>query len=252
MALAYLGDEFDMHGGGLDLVFPHHENELAQSRAAGDAFARFWMHNALGRDGRREDVEVAGQRRCRSRRWCAGCGRQELRYYLVAPHYRSTIEYSAGGAGRVGARLPADRVVRAQGGRAHRLGRARRRSGPSSPRPSTTTWARRPRWRWCTTTVRAGNTALDAGDDAAAPVGRAQRCARRWPCSAWTRWTCSAPSHSGHPRRPHWTRWSATCSRSASGHAGAPGLRRGRHDPGPAAGRRDHRRGHPRRTAVDI
>ena len=42
----YLGPEFDIHGGGLDLVFPHHENEQAQSRAAGDAFARYWMHNA--------------------------------------------------------------------------------------------------------------------------------------------------------------------------------------------------------------
>ena len=46
MAGKYLGDEFDIHGGGLDLRFPHHENELAQSRAAGQRFARYWMHNA--------------------------------------------------------------------------------------------------------------------------------------------------------------------------------------------------------------
>src|SRR5262249_19637140 len=45
MAERYLGPEFDIHGGGLDLVFPHHENELAQSQAAGDGFARYWMHN---------------------------------------------------------------------------------------------------------------------------------------------------------------------------------------------------------------
>jgi cysteinyl-tRNA synthetase len=46
MAAAYLGDEFDIHGGGLDLIFPHHENEIAQSEAAGQKFARRWMHNA--------------------------------------------------------------------------------------------------------------------------------------------------------------------------------------------------------------
>ena len=46
MATKYLGSEFDIHGGGLDLVFPHHENELAQSQAAGDPFAAYWLHNA--------------------------------------------------------------------------------------------------------------------------------------------------------------------------------------------------------------
>ena len=46
MAIRYLGPEFDIHGGGLDLRFPHHENELAQSRAAGDGYARYWLHNA--------------------------------------------------------------------------------------------------------------------------------------------------------------------------------------------------------------
>jgi cysteinyl-tRNA synthetase len=93
MALTYLGAEFDIHGGGLDLVFPHHENELAQSRAAGDGFARFWMHNGL--------VGMAGEKMSKSlgnvvsipamlERYRA----QELRYHLVAPHYRSTIEFS--------------------------------------------------------------------------------------------------------------------------------------------------------------
>ena len=47
MATKYLGPTFDIHGGGLDLIFPHHENEQAQSRAAGDGFARYWMHNAM-------------------------------------------------------------------------------------------------------------------------------------------------------------------------------------------------------------
>ena len=48
MARKYLGDTFDIHGGGVDLRFPHHENEMAQSRAAGLGFANYWLHNALG------------------------------------------------------------------------------------------------------------------------------------------------------------------------------------------------------------
>jgi cysteinyl-tRNA synthetase len=93
MALAYLGDEFDIHGGGLDLVFPHHENERAQSRAAGDEFARYWMHIAL--------VGMAGEKMSKSLGNVVSIPEmirkvrpQELRYYLVAPHYRSIIEYS--------------------------------------------------------------------------------------------------------------------------------------------------------------
>ncbi len=93
MATHYLGSEFDIHGGGLDLVFPHHENERAQSRAAGDGFARYWLHNAW--------VTMSGEKMSKSlgntltipamlRRARAA----ELRYYLVTPHYRSTIEYS--------------------------------------------------------------------------------------------------------------------------------------------------------------
>ena len=93
MALTYLGAEFDIHGGGLDLVFPHHENELAQSRAAGHGFARFWMHNGL--------LGMAGEKMSKSLGNVVSIpslvGRyrpQELRYHLVAPHYRSTIEFS--------------------------------------------------------------------------------------------------------------------------------------------------------------
>ena len=55
MSTKYLGSTFDIHGGGLDLIFPHHENELAQSHAAGDGFARYWVHNGLVAHRRRED-----------------------------------------------------------------------------------------------------------------------------------------------------------------------------------------------------
>ena len=93
MASKYLGSDFDIHGGGLDLVFPHHENELAQSCAAGDGFAGYWMHNAW--------VTASGEKMSKS------LGNSllvsevvqrvrpiELRYYLGSAHYRSTIEFS--------------------------------------------------------------------------------------------------------------------------------------------------------------
>ncbi len=93
MAAKYLGDEFDIHGGGLDLRFPHHENELAQSSAAGQQFARYWMHNAW--------VTAAGEKMSKS----LGNGAlvsqvvrdhpaRAVRFYLTAPHYRSAIEFS--------------------------------------------------------------------------------------------------------------------------------------------------------------
>jgi cysteinyl-tRNA synthetase len=93
MAEKYLGSHFDIHGGGLDLIFPHHENEIAQSKAAGDQFANYWLHNAW--------VTTAGEKMSKS------LGNSllvdevvkrvrpiELRYYLVGAHYRSMLEYS--------------------------------------------------------------------------------------------------------------------------------------------------------------
>ena len=93
MAHKYLGANFDIHGGGLDLVFPHHENEIAQSRAAGDLFANYWLHNAW--------VTTAGEKMSKS------LGNSllvsevvqrvrpiELRYYLAGAHYRSMLEFS--------------------------------------------------------------------------------------------------------------------------------------------------------------
>ncbi|MFC0623547.1 cysteine--tRNA ligase [Kribbella deserti] len=95
MAGKYLGEEFDIHGGGLDLRFPHHENELAQSTAVGQKFARFWMHNAL--------VTAAGEKMSKSlgngaivRSVVERVRPIELRYYLVQSHYRSVVEFSFG------------------------------------------------------------------------------------------------------------------------------------------------------------
>jgi cysteinyl-tRNA synthetase len=93
MAGKYLGAAFDIHGGGVDLRFPHHENEQAQSRAAGHPFASYWMHNAW--------ITTSGEKMSKS------LGNSllvpnvlervrgiELRYYMVAAHYRSHVEFS--------------------------------------------------------------------------------------------------------------------------------------------------------------
>jgi cysteinyl-tRNA synthetase len=93
MSTFYLGPEFDIHGGGLDLVFPHHENERAQSNAAGDGFARYWLHNNW--------VTMGGEKMSKSLGNTLSIPAVlervrgvELRYYLVGPHYRSAIEYT--------------------------------------------------------------------------------------------------------------------------------------------------------------
>ena len=93
MAGKYLGAEFDIHGGGLDLRFPHHENELAQSRATGQAFARIWMHNAM--------LNLAGEKMSKSigntllvSEVVKRVRPAALRYYLAAPHYRSPVDFS--------------------------------------------------------------------------------------------------------------------------------------------------------------
>ena len=93
MAGKYLGERFDIHGGGVDLRFPHHENEQAQSRAAGAGFANFWMHNAW--------ITTAGEKMSKSLgnsllvpevlKRVRGV---ELRFYVVAAHYRSHVEFS--------------------------------------------------------------------------------------------------------------------------------------------------------------
>ncbi|MBX6386668.1 MAG: cysteine--tRNA ligase [Microbispora sp.] len=93
MATKYLGSTFDIHGGGVDLIFPHHENEIAQSQAAGDGFARYWLHNGL--------LTVGGEKMSKSLgnsllipEMLRKVRAVELRYYLVAAHYRSVIDYS--------------------------------------------------------------------------------------------------------------------------------------------------------------
>ncbi|GAA2902791.1 cysteine--tRNA ligase [Actinoplanes cyaneus] len=94
MARRYLGDEFDIHGGGLDLTFPHHENELAQSKAAGLGFSRFWAHHALLNLGKSKMSKSLGNVIDLPAVVESGIRPVELRYYLGSPHYRSRIDYT--------------------------------------------------------------------------------------------------------------------------------------------------------------
>ncbi|NLG47351.1 cysteine--tRNA ligase [Gordonia sp. (in: high G+C Gram-positive bacteria)] len=93
MATSLLGAEFDIHCGGMDLIFPHHENEIAQSHGAGDGFAQYWLHNGW--------VTMSGEKMSKSLGNVVAIPAMlqkvrpvELRYYLGSAHYRSMLEYS--------------------------------------------------------------------------------------------------------------------------------------------------------------
>ncbi len=94
MSLAYLGDGFDIHGGGTDLIFPHHENEIAQSEAAtGKRFARYWLHNGM--------VNLAGEKMAKSTGRVIGLEEaidrftpMAIRLFYLRAHYRTPQEYS--------------------------------------------------------------------------------------------------------------------------------------------------------------
>ena len=126
MCEAYLGAEFDIHCGGVDLVFPHHENEIAQAEAAGDGFARFWLHNGWVTMGGEKMSKSLGNvlavpamlQRVRA---------PELRYYLGSAHYRSMMEYSE---------TALNDAAKAYTGIEDFLHRVRNRVGPVPP----TTW----------------------------------------------------------------------------------------------------------------
>ena len=170
MAGKYLGPAFDIHGGGVDLRFPHHENEQAQSRAAGHPFASYWLHNAW--------ITTAGEKMSKSLgnsllvpevlKRVRGI---ELRFYMVSAHYRSHVEFSFEALDEAAPGLPADRGLPRARGR-HRPGRRRAARSGASSRPWTTTSARRPRSRSIHDAVREGNRLLADGDARAAPRGR--------------------------------------------------------------------------------
>jgi len=93
MAEVFLGPAFEIHGGGIDLVFPHHENEVAQSRSAGREFARMWMHNGM--------LRLAGEKMSKSlgnivslREALEAWGRETLLVYFLGGHWRKPVDYS--------------------------------------------------------------------------------------------------------------------------------------------------------------
>jgi cysteinyl-tRNA synthetase len=177
MSRRYLGEEFDIHGGGLDLRFPHHENELAQSQAAGGAFARHWLHNGL--------VTVDGQKMSKSlgnsifaHDVLAQAAPAVVRYLLAAAHYRSTIDLHDGSLAEAAAafeRIESFLV---------RSGRALAAAEPAAPAARGVPEAFAAAMdddlgvpqalAVLHETVRAGNAALDGGDLAAVGVARAE------------------------------------------------------------------------------
>ncbi|MGF2950351.1 cysteine--tRNA ligase [Microbacterium alcoholitolerans] len=177
MSRRYLGAEFDIHGGGLDLRFPHHENELAQSTAAGDGFARYWMHNGL--------VTVDGQKMSKSlgnftlaSDVLAKHDPLVVRYALAAAHYRSSLDLSESSFAEAEAALGRIRAF------LERVERSR------STQPKTVGWGQGPMLpvdfeaamdddlgvpqalAVLHETVRAGNAALDRGDATSAAGAR--------------------------------------------------------------------------------
>ena len=174
MSTGFLGSTFDIHGGGLDLRFPHHENELAQSRAAGDGFARHWIHNGL--------VNVSGQKMSKSIGNTLGAAQLltaarplAVRYFLGSAHYRSTLEFTDGALAEAEAALDRiggflDRAARALGGAV----------SPAEQVPDAFAAAMDDDFgvpqalAVLHDTVRAGNSALDSGEAQAALTAAAQ------------------------------------------------------------------------------
>lgn len=176
MSTKYLGRTFDIHGGGLDLRFPHHENELAQSAAAGDGFARFWLHNGM--------VTYEGQKMSKSvgntispEEMLASARPKAVRYFLGQAHYRSQLDY------RPGSLQEAESAVERIETFLNRV-----REAVHGGRP-TMGWVRIPdgfraamdddlnvpaALATLHDAVRAGNTALDSGDDETASARAAE------------------------------------------------------------------------------
>jgi cysteinyl-tRNA synthetase len=170
MSKRYLGPEFDIHGGGLDLRFPHHENELAQSTAAGDGFARYWMHNGL--------VTVDGQKMSKSlgnftlaADVLAAHDPLVVRYALAAAHYRSSLDLGDSSWAEAEAALSRistfqQRAARVAGGG---IGFFLSQSLPAAFAAAMDDDLGVPQaLAVLHETVRAGNAALDAGEDDAA------------------------------------------------------------------------------------
>ncbi|TLP71263.1 cysteine--tRNA ligase [Nesterenkonia sphaerica] len=166
MATKYLGEDFDIHGGGLDLRFPHHENELAQSAAAGHGFAQFWLHNGM--------VTFEGEKMSKSlgntispEEMLAEARPKAVRYFLGQAHYRSQLVYKPGSLQEAEAAL--ERIEQFIA-RAHPDSTVDSRQGvpPAFQQAMDDDLNVPAALAVLHETVRAGNTALDNEDDDAA------------------------------------------------------------------------------------
>jgi cysteinyl-tRNA synthetase len=164
MATRYLGTSFDIHGGGLDLRFPHHENELAQSRAAGDEFATTWLHNGLVTMNGHKMSKSVGNVMLASD-LLANTDPTTARYFLLASHYRSTMDVNDGSLAEAAAAW--DRI-RGFARRTSELVTATDIVPPAFADALDDDLAVPAALAVLHDTVRAGNTALDAGDSATA------------------------------------------------------------------------------------
>jgi cysteinyl-tRNA synthetase len=167
MATKYLGDDFDIHGGGSDLIFPHHENEIAQSEGAtGHTFSRYWLHNGM--------VNLGGEKMAKSTGLLVSLatitearGGRPLRLLFLRAHYRSPIEYS-------------EELLDEAEDALDRLNRFRSRVTPGEPEPSALErftevmdddFGTPQAVSLLFDLVRDGNRLLDEGEDAAAVAG---------------------------------------------------------------------------------
>ncbi|AXE54000.1 Cysteine--tRNA ligase [Aurantimicrobium sp. MWH-Uga1] len=172
MSTKYLGSAFDIHGGGLDLRFPHHENELAQSSAAGDGFAQYWLHNGL--------VSVGGQKMSKSlgnsvfaKDLLDKAKPVVLRYLLGSAQYRSTLELHDGAIEE--AKASFDRIEGFLSRTQREAGQIGSADVPASFRDAMNDDLNIPAALAVVfELVRSGNTALDAGDSATASSQAAQ------------------------------------------------------------------------------
>ena len=172
MSTKYLGSAFDIHGGGLDLRFPHHENELAQSSAAGDGFAQYWLHNGL--------VSVGGQKMSKSlgnsvfaKDLLDKAKPVVLRYLLGSAQYRSTLELHDGAIEE--AKASFDRIEGFLSRTQREAGQIGSADVPASFRDAMNDDLNIPAALAVVfELVRSGNSALDAGDGATASSHAAQ------------------------------------------------------------------------------
>ena len=183
MAEEVLGVGFEIHGGGNDLTFPHHENEAAQTRRGrGAELSRIWMHNGMLQMGGEKMAKSVGNITSLADA-LAEHGRDAVIMFFVAGHYRQPMQFDDDDAGPGGGR----RAARARGGAAPDAralaGRPRRRTRSASSPPWPTTSTRRPRWP--------RSSSGSARPTAASPAPATPTCARCCRSSRWT--TCSTP-----------------------------------------------------------